>query len=122
VQNARILVVEDDLLVAEDLRRHVTALGYDVVGVADSGEDAIQTAGALRPDLVLMDVRLSGHMDGLEAGSLIEESLGPVIIVYVTATPVLERMRYHVPKPFVASTLAFVIAEALDGNRRQGTL
>ena len=117
---ARILIVEDDLLIAEDLLRHVTKLGYAVVGVADSGEDAIQAAGALGPDLVLMDVRLSGRMDGLEAGALIEQLLGKVV-VYATATPVPERMQYYVPKPFAASTLASVIATALgSGETPQG--
>jgi len=113
---ARILIAEDDALIAEDLRCRMLDFGYDVVGVADSGEEAIQAAGALGPDLVLMDVRLSGHIDGLEAGSLIEQSLGKAV-VYATATPLPERMRYYVLKPFAPSTLASLIAKALDENR-----
>ena len=62
-----------------------------------------------------MDVRLSGSMDGLEAGSLIEASVGAAL-VYLTATPTPERMRYYAQKPFSAATLAFVIAAALDNR------
>ena len=107
--------MEDDQLIAEDHRHHVTTLGYEVVGVADSGEDAVALADALRPGLVLMDVRLSGSMNGLEAGSAIAQSVGAAV-VYVTATPVPDRMRYYVPKPFLTSTVASVIVTALDGT------
>jgi CheY-like chemotaxis protein len=66
------VVVEDEALVAEDLSRLVTALGYAVVAVTDSGEEAVELANALRPDLVLMDLNLRGAMNGLEAGNLIQ--------------------------------------------------
>jgi DNA-binding response OmpR family regulator len=115
MRTQRVLIVEDDQLIAEDLRRHVTKLGYDVVGAADSGEDAVVVADALQPDLVLMDVRLSGPMDGLEAGRLIVASKGCVLI-YLTANPVPDQMRYYAEKPFSTATLAAVIAAALDGH------
>ena len=112
----RVLIVEDEVLLAEDIRRRVTTMGYEVVGATHAGEEAVHLAKILQPDLVLMDVRLSGPMDGLEAGRLIEEAVGSAL-VYVTATPT-ERMSHHAPKPFTTATLAAVIAAALQ-NRLQ---
>jgi DNA-binding NarL/FixJ family response regulator len=54
--SARILIVEDDRLIAQGLRRRLTALGYTVVGLATSGEEAMAHAAGLRPDVVLMDI------------------------------------------------------------------
>jgi YesN/AraC family two-component response regulator len=54
--SARILIVEDDRLIAQGLRRRLTALGYTVVGLATSGEEAMAHAVGLRPDVVLMDI------------------------------------------------------------------
>jgi len=107
----RVLIVEDEVLLAEDIRRRVTTMGYEVVGATHAGEEAVHLANILQPDLVLMDVRLSGPMDGLEAGRLIEETVGSAV-VYVTATPT-ERMRYYAPKPFTTATLAAVIGAAV---------
>ena len=110
----RILIVEDVIIVAEDIRRSVTNMGYEIVGVTHTGEDAVHLATALRPDVVLMDVRLSGLMDGLEAGRLIEASLESVL-VYLTATPVPAEMRYYAEKPFTTATLTSAISAALGG-------
>ena len=62
-----ILIVEDEMLVAKDIRRFLQGLGYAVAGIAVSGEDASQQALEKRPHLVLMDIRLKGEMDGIEA-------------------------------------------------------
>lgn len=107
-----ILVVEDDALIAEELRYQVTKLGHNVVAVVHSGEDAIELASAHHPDLILMDLRPSGRMDGLEAGLYLQQSLG-IVIVYVTATPVPSRMQHYISKPFVPSTIALVLEKAL---------
>src|SRR5687767_4303871 len=66
-QPARILVVEDEGIVAMDLKGRLEALGYTVVDTVSSGEDAIRRATELHPDLALVDIRLSGDMDGIEA-------------------------------------------------------
>ena len=62
----RILLVEDEILIAEDARLHLERMGYVVVGTAASGPEACKAA-ELRPDLILMDVRLQGAMNGVEA-------------------------------------------------------
>lgn len=68
---ARILIVEDESLVADDLEQRLSKLGYDPVGIVDTGEEAVARGVELRPDLVLMDIRLKGRMDGVEAAGLL---------------------------------------------------
>lgn len=69
--NARILVVEDEHVVALDLAQRLRALGYGVQGVVASGPDAIRSALDTRPDIILMDIHLHGEMDGIEAAAQI---------------------------------------------------
>jgi len=80
----RILIVEDERLIAHDLQRRLTQLGYTVVGNVASGAQAITAAYQLQPDLVLMDIRLQGEMDGIEAALRIHTDR-PIPIVYLTA-------------------------------------
>jgi len=63
VTNAKILIVEDESIVALDLENRLRSLRYSVAAVAASGEEAIQKAAETHPNLVLMDIRLSGDMD-----------------------------------------------------------
>ncbi len=79
-----ILVVEDNNIVAQDLRSRLLDLGYDVSGTAKSGEEAVEKAVQTRPSLVLMDIKLRGEMDGVEAARVIRERLD-VPVVYLTA-------------------------------------
>ena len=80
----RILIVEDERLIALDLQRRLTQLGYTVVGNVAAGAQAITAACQLRPDLILMDIRLQGHMDGIDAALQIQaDRLVPII--YLTA-------------------------------------
>jgi len=62
---AGILIVEDERIIAMDIKHSLLNLGYDVVGMAASGEDAIVKAGESCPDLVLMDIMLQGKIDGI---------------------------------------------------------
>jgi CheY-like chemotaxis protein len=79
-----ILIVEDERLIALDLQRRLTQLGYRVVGNVASGPQAITAAYQLQPDLVLMDIRLQGEMDGIEAAFHIQTER-PTPIIYLTA-------------------------------------
>jgi len=79
-----ILIVEDEALVAEDLKEMLLGCGYEVPGIANTGENAIALAGEHQPDLVLMDINLSGAMDGITAGGEIR-SRWDLPIIYVTA-------------------------------------
>ncbi|BAY97802.1 PAS/PAC sensor hybrid histidine kinase [Tolypothrix tenuis PCC 7101] len=82
--NANILVVEDEAIVAKDLRNRLTRFGYTVPAVASSGQEAINKALELSPDLVLMDIKLKGQMDGVEAAQEIHKHLD-IPIIYLTA-------------------------------------
>lgn len=82
--SARILIVEDEYIVAADLEMKLMHMGYEIVGPAVTGEEAIALADQYRPDVVLMDVRLEGPMDGREAANVIRKKAGTPII-FVTA-------------------------------------
>ncbi len=79
-----ILIVDDELEVGRELQARVARLGYEVVGIATSGRDAIALAGETNPDLILMDIALGGDMDGAEAADRIRQRR-PVPIVFLTA-------------------------------------
>ena len=70
---ARILIVEDEQIIAADLRNKLQRLGHQVIGMAIGGEEAITMADQFQPDLVLMDVQLEGAMSGTEAARTIQE-------------------------------------------------
>lgn len=80
----RILIVEDEFAVAMELEDHLEALGYTVVDHVMTGADAVDHATSMELDLILMDVRLDGPMDGVEAAHQIRES-HPLPVVFVTA-------------------------------------
>lgn len=80
----RILLVEDEILIAEDARIRLEGMGHQVIGTAASGRDAVQQALELHPDLILMDVRLQGAMNGVEAARRIR-SEADIPIIYLTA-------------------------------------
>ena len=134
-----ILVVEDENIVALDMRMRLEAMGYRVVDVVETASLAIERAASLSPDFVLMDIKLKGEQDGIEAaGHLRERAEVPVIFVTAfTDERTLERAKQASPygyivKPFherelrIAIELALVQApvRAVDsqgsGHRRRG--
>ncbi|HWI40744.1 MAG TPA: PAS domain S-box protein, partial [Verrucomicrobiae bacterium] len=102
-----ILVVEDEAIVAADIARILTGLGYRVAGTTGEAESGVRLARELRPDLVLMDIRLSAEMDGVQAAEIIQAELG-LPVVFLTAhsdRATLERAKLTGPfgyilKPF----------------------
>jgi CheY-like chemotaxis protein len=121
MNRAKILVVEDESEVAQTLEIMLKKFGYNVVGCENRAEDAIQKAGELRPDIVLMDIELSGKMDGIQAADTIRKKYH-IPVIYITAicdTKTLERVGANVPygyilKPFTESELHTVIEIALE--------
>lgn len=81
---AKILIVEDEAIVALDLVHRLRSLGYIVSGSTATGEQAIQSAEDVRPDLVLMDIRLDGDMNGIEAAAYLRDRFD-LPIIFVTA-------------------------------------
>jgi CheY-like chemotaxis protein len=80
----RILIVEDEQIVAADLEDKLRRMGHQAIGVAASGDEAILLAEQVRPELVLMDVRLQGAMDGTQAAQSIQRLTGAPVI-FITA-------------------------------------
>ncbi len=103
MSSARILVVEDERITAEDIKDGLKSLGYKVPAVVHSGEEAVRKAMELQPDLVLMDIKLEGKMDGIEAAGEIKKHFD-IPVIYLTAYSdenTLERARMTEPSGYV---------------------
>ena len=83
-KNPKILIVEDENIIAFDIRSMLEDLGYMVSAIVSSGEESIQKASKMKPDLVLMDIKLKGSLDGVSAGQEIFRQF-QIPIVYLTA-------------------------------------
>ncbi len=122
----RILIVDDERIVATSLQAQLQRMGYGVAGIASSGEEAIRKTEETRPHLVLMDIVLHGAMDGIETAKQIRSQWNiPVIYATAYADPeTLHRARSTNPagyliKPFDQEELSRAIASALhepDGS------
>ncbi|WP_293131255.1 EAL domain-containing protein [Microcoleus sp. bin38.metabat.b11b12b14.051] len=116
----KILIVEDESIIAEDISDSLIALGYSITGIVYSGEEAIQSATELRPDLILMDVNLQGEIDGITAAEEIR-GLFHIPVVYLTAYADENTLRRvnatqpfgYIVKPFEEKNLHTTIQLAL---------
>jgi PAS domain S-box-containing protein len=116
----RILVVEDEIIVARNIANQLNQLGYKVIGTASSGKAAIAKALESKPELVLMDVILKGEMDGITAASQIREQLD-IPVIFLTAygdDNTVQRAKYTQPfgyivKPFTPKDLRIAIEMGL---------
>jgi two-component system, response regulator PdtaR len=81
---SKILVVDDEAIITMQLEERLSAMGYTVAGMAASGEEAIDKARSVRPDLVLMDIVMPGKMNGIEAAQIITTELD-IPVVFVTS-------------------------------------
>jgi len=96
----KILIVEDESIIAEDISDSLISLGYGISGMVYSGEEAIEAAAKFRPDLILMDVNLQGEMDGITAAAEIRSRF-QIPVVYLTAyTDENTLRRVNATKPF----------------------
>ena len=96
----KILIVEDESIIAEDISDSLISLGYRITGMVYSGEEAIEAAAKFRPDLVLMDVNLQGEIDGITAAGEIRSRF-QIPVVYLTAYADENTLRrVNATKPF----------------------
>lgn len=129
MSGTRVLLVEDERIVALHSKQQLNKLGYDVVAIAASGRDALQKISELRPDIVLMDIHIEGDLDGVETAALIPHDLKTAVI-YVTAfseEATLERARATSPygyliKPYSERELHATIQVALERQRADSAL
>ena len=88
MEETKILIVEDEFIVANDIRNSLHSMGYVVTGIAASGEKAIRKAELEKPALVLMDIMLRGEMNGIEAAKQIHSQFNiPVVFLTAYADP-----------------------------------
>ncbi len=115
---SRILIIEDESVIALDLESIVKSLGHEVVGVAATRDDAVRKAIALKPGLVLADIRLADGSSGIDAVTDILRSFD-VPVIFITAYP--ERLltgerpepTYLITKPFLSETVKAAVGQAL---------
>jgi len=120
MDKTKILIVEDELIVAEAIKSSLESMGYEVVSMVKTGEAAIEKAEKDRPDVILMNIRLKGKMDGIEAADRIRSRL-EISIIFLTAyadEERLERAKLTLPfgyvlKPFQDRDLKVAIEMAL---------
>lgn len=129
MSTATVMIVEDDRIVARDIRQQVDRMGYSVVATTGSGEEAVALARSIRPDLVLMDIRLEGEIDGIEAARQIRAGEGiPVIFLTAYGTEDIVRRASetdpfgYLLKPFEEPQMRTVIQMALFKRRAEVTL
>lgn len=123
----KVMVVEDEFIIALDIKDVVRGFGYNVVAVATSGNDAVEKASKFKPELVLMDIMLKGKIDGVEAAEIIRQKLDiPIIFVssfsdeesVVRASKVSDYG--YLIKPFDNKQLKEVIEAALKKHEEKG--
>ena len=122
----RVLIVEDESIVADNLRQGLEEMGYDPVGCVGTGESAIEVAERSGPDLILMDIHLKGSLSGIEAARQIWKR-SQIPIVYCTALSDLETLKAvqttecygYVVKPFHSQSVRAAIELALARREKE---
>lgn len=123
----RILIVEDDMIIAANISLQLSKLGYDVTGIESRGEDAINHAKENHPDIILMDINLKGKLDGIETAKSIQDFFD-IPFIYLTANSdeasfqkAKETHPYaFISKPFnklnLERTIALVVGKITEEN------
>jgi len=126
----KILIVEDEYIIANDIQTSLENMGYEVCGMAASGEKALALTKKLSPDLILMDIMLKGDMDGIETAAMIRET-DDISVIFLSAYSddgILDRAKQTLPfgyliKPFRDRELKAAIEMAIykQGMERKQT-
>jgi AmiR/NasT family two-component response regulator len=127
-QPLRVVLVEDEVIVAWDIAETLKRLGYNIVGMAETADQALRLTETLAPDLILMDIRLTGRPDGIEAARMIRERTGRGVI-YLTAHADLATMERaaateplgYVFKPFSQEGLRTALQRATGREAAAGS-
>jgi DNA-binding LytR/AlgR family response regulator len=103
----KLLIVEDDMLIAARISLQLTNLGYEVTGIVPRGEEAIRHVAENRPDIVLLDIHLRGKLDGIETARVMQET-ADIPVIYVTANAdeaTFNRAKDTRPHAFIAKPI-----------------
>ncbi|HEY7162269.1 MAG TPA: response regulator, partial [Acidobacteriota bacterium] len=117
----KVLIVEDEVIVAEDVRSKLIAKGYEVTGIVDSFDKALESVKANRPDIMILDIRIKGEITGVETAIILAGQLEkPIPVVFLTAFsesefPVLKALEDYtfIKKPFTEVALFEAIEKSL---------
>jgi two-component system cell cycle sensor histidine kinase/response regulator CckA len=128
-EQVRVVIVEDEALIAAEIEDRLTRLGYQILAIADTGEKALAAAAEFQPDLVLMDIRIKGSMDGIAAAEEIQKVIRTAV-VFLTAhsdAGTLQRAKSAAPygyvlKPFREQDLVVALEIALTKSRLERRL
>lgn len=127
MEKVKILIVEDDMIIAADISMQLTQMGYEITGILPRGEDALDNIAQTKPDIVLMDVNLKGEMDGVETARIIAQR-HQVPLIYLTANAdeatfnraKTTRPEAFISKPFkridLARAIELVVSKMQEGN------
>ena len=129
MNNIKILIVEDEIIVAEDIKENLEELGYTITAIADSAKQALREIALTRPDLVLMDICLKGKMDGIQASAKIWDEF-KVPVIYLTANSDISTIQRakdtapfgYITKPFNERELHTTIEIALQRHKLERQL
>ncbi len=125
----KILITEDEAVIAIELERTLVAMGYEVVGTAGSGQQAIEMARRLKPDLILMDIVMPGDVDGIAAAEIIKEEMD-ISVIFLTAyagDQLIQRAKHvepfgYIVKPFQEDQVKAAIEIAIYKQRMEERL
>jgi CheY-like chemotaxis protein len=126
MEQIRILIAEDEAITAAALKGELISLGYEVVGITDTAEDVVQTAGELLPDVVFMDITLKGVLDGITAAVAIRGRTGAPV-VFLTAHADEKTMKRsvfagpfeYILKPFTRKELQNAVEVSLKKRKAE---
>jgi CheY-like chemotaxis protein len=128
-QSPKVLILENEAIIAEDLRRRLEEMGYNVTAVTNTGRDAIDLAKENPPDILLMDLNVQGDLNGAETAVILQGYFEqPVPVIFITAFsekefPVIKALDsyFYVKKPFSDEDLMQSIRKAIS-LRKQADL
>lgn len=113
----KILIVEDDMIIAADISMQLTQMGYEITGILPRGEDALDNVAQNKPDIVLMDINLKGEMDGVQTAQQIYGQY-KIPIIYLTANAdeaTFKRAKVTRPEAFISKPFKRIdLARALE--------
>jgi CheY-like chemotaxis protein len=115
----KVMVVEDEFIIALDLKERLNKLGYKVPGVATSGKEAVKLANKVNPNLILMDIMLRGEIDGIQAAKLIRDKLD-IPVLFISSFSDIDSVKRakkvspygYIVKPFTEIELKYGIEDA----------
>ena len=121
MEKYKVLIIEDELIIAEDIKDILEHASYEVIGMAASGKEAIELLSEVMPDILLVDVSIKGNMDGIQLANVIREqyNLPFIYITSYTNKSVLERAKLTKPygyivKPYKEQDVLIAVELALS--------